>query len=166
MENIILGCLSIQPMNSYSLKQFIANSVNSFSEVSFGTLYPALSRLQKKGYVNMKIENGKKIYHITETGEVALNNWLESKEAKFKMNYEFLTKLFFFGLLDQVQVRENILIHMREIEQEKKMMKEVLEKHQGVADRYQQMTIEFAIDFYTFLGKWYQDFLVELGKNK
>ncbi|ALS01500.1 hypothetical protein ATZ33_09005 [Enterococcus silesiacus] len=162
MEDIILGCLAVHPMNGYGLKQFIAGSVNTFSDVSFGTLYPALKRLQDKELILLKIENGKKIYYITKKGEETLEEWLMNKQSKFKMNYEFLTKLFFSGLIETEKVKENILAHLKEIEQEKIIMEKTLIDFEPHVDIYQKMTIKFAIDFYDFLANWYTDFLNEL----
>jgi DNA-binding PadR family transcriptional regulator len=79
LELAILGLLKEQELHGYELKKRLADTVGSGSGVSFGSLYPALGRLEKAGAVrvvalyaggeSIRGGRGKKVYSITERGE-------------------------------------------------------------------------------------------------
>lgn len=49
LELAILGVLKEQPLHGYELKKRLSESLGPLSSVSFGSLYPALKRLQSAG---------------------------------------------------------------------------------------------------------------------
>lgn len=51
LELAILGLLKEQDLHGYELKKRLTETLGSFSSVSFGSLYPALSRLDRAGAV-------------------------------------------------------------------------------------------------------------------
>ena len=51
LELAILGLLKEQELHGYELKKRLAETLGPFSSVSFGSLYPALSRLETAGAV-------------------------------------------------------------------------------------------------------------------
>ena len=75
LDLIVLQFLNGQPMHGY---QIITKIRKNFG-VYFGpsTIYPLLSTLEKKGFVNsewnMKTERPRKIYKLTNEGETMLN---------------------------------------------------------------------------------------------
>ena len=51
LELAILGLLKEQELHGYELKKRLVEALGPFSSVSFGSLYPALARLQRTGAV-------------------------------------------------------------------------------------------------------------------
>lgn len=51
LELAILGALKEQELHGYELKKRLVEALGPFSSVSFGSLYPALARLQRAGAV-------------------------------------------------------------------------------------------------------------------
>ncbi len=51
LELAILGLLKEQQMHGYELKKRLTEALGPFSSVSFGSLYPALNRLERRGAV-------------------------------------------------------------------------------------------------------------------
>lgn len=51
LELAILGLLKDQQMHGYELKKRLTDALGPFSSVSFGSLYPALNRLERAGAV-------------------------------------------------------------------------------------------------------------------
>ena len=47
LELAILGLLKEQELHGYELKKRLVDALGPFSSVSFGSLYPALARLQR-----------------------------------------------------------------------------------------------------------------------
>ena len=54
LDMLILQTLSIQPMHGYAIAQQIEARSRDVLSVEQGSLYPALERLQKKGWVTSK----------------------------------------------------------------------------------------------------------------
>lgn len=52
LDLALLGLLSDQPLHGYELKKQLAEVAGSRAAVSFGSLYPALGRLEKAGLVS------------------------------------------------------------------------------------------------------------------
>src|ERR671937_1126472 len=74
LELAILGLLKERAMHGYQLKKRLADTLGSFWQVSYGSLYPALKRLQRQGAVEMifpreDVGRRKNVYRITEKGE-------------------------------------------------------------------------------------------------
>lgn len=54
LDMLILQSLTLQPMHGYAIAQHIERLSESVLNVEQGSLYPALERLQKKGWVTSK----------------------------------------------------------------------------------------------------------------
>ena len=91
LEMLILRMLdTVGPLNGVGVADHIASRSGGLFQIEEGSLYPALHRLQAKGYVDwewMKTEGGKraKYYEITKKGRRAvakeLTGWLHSTRA-------------------------------------------------------------------------------------
>lgn len=58
LELAILGVLKEQPLHGYELKKRLAEALGPLSSVSFGSLYPALKRLQTAGALEVAEPDG------------------------------------------------------------------------------------------------------------
>ena len=91
LELLILKGLEVQgPMHGVAVADHIAARSGGLFKIEEGSLYPALHRLQGKGYVAwewMKTEEGKraKYYELTRAGRRALKKelqgWVENTRA-------------------------------------------------------------------------------------
>jgi hypothetical protein len=53
LELAILGPLKEQPLHGYELKKRLGDTLGSLSGVSYGSLYPALRRLERAGAIEI-----------------------------------------------------------------------------------------------------------------
>jgi DNA-binding PadR family transcriptional regulator len=101
----ILGLLKERPMHGYELRKQLAQRLGLFWTVSFGSLYPTLKKLERRGVVE-KVPGGgddrrrrKQEYRITAAGEddfLALLGELDSganEEEKFSLRLTFFRYL-------------------------------------------------------------------------
>lgn len=101
LDMAVLGLLKQErTMHGYQIKQEIAAQLGQLWRVSFGSLYPALNRLETLGAVERvfpKTEVGrrKNIYRITSKGEKMFTEAL-SEEASITDDTGFGLKLAFF----------------------------------------------------------------------
>lgn len=96
----ILGCLTVEPMSGYDVKQFLEQSVVHFWSESYGQIYPALRKLEEEELVEGRNEPGdrgreKRVYRITEAGREELRRWLQEPAEPVTPRYEHSLKLFF-----------------------------------------------------------------------
>lgn len=128
LEFAILGLLKERSMHGYQLKKRLAETLGPFWQVSYGSLYPALKRLQRGGAVEMVFPKGevgrrKNVYRITPRGERLFSELVEGPDQGTDDN-GFRVRLAFFrhlkpeariGVLER---RRAVLIdRMREIKQ-------------------------------------------------
>ena len=106
LELAILGLLKDQELHGYELKKRLSETVGSGNGVSFGSLYPALGRLEKAGGVRVApapphagAGRGKKVYAITDQGErlfedlLAADSGANEDERSFNLRLAFARHL-------------------------------------------------------------------------
>jgi|SRR5258706_5434772 len=84
LDLLILKTLSLEPMHGWAISQRIRQISNGAFSVNQGSLYPALHRLERAGWIGSELgsaENNRhvKIYKLTRLGRSRLNeekeNW-------------------------------------------------------------------------------------------
>src|SRR5206468_7025335 len=104
LELAILGLLKERAMHGYQLKKRLADTLGSFWQVSYGSLYPALRRLQRQGAVEMvfpkeDVGRRKNVYRITQAGEELFADLLERAGQEASGDSGFSVRLAFFKYL-------------------------------------------------------------------
>jgi DNA-binding PadR family transcriptional regulator len=100
LELAILGLLKEQELHGYELKKRLADTVGPGHGVSFGSIYPALGRLEKAGAVavvpvHVGAGRGKKVYAITERGEGLFEELLAADTGSSEDERSFNLRLVF-----------------------------------------------------------------------
>jgi DNA-binding PadR family transcriptional regulator len=93
LDFAILGLLRERPRHGYELKRALGEL--GFWQVSFGSLYPALRRLEKQGFIEAaKGEGRRKAYHVTEPGRIRFGEMLadsgDDSDRDFQLRLAFL----------------------------------------------------------------------------
>jgi DNA-binding PadR family transcriptional regulator len=104
LELAILGLLKEQAMHGYQLRKRLADTLGSFWQVSYGSLYPALKRLQREGAVEMifpkdQVGRRKNVYRITEKGEALFAELLDGAGQQASDDSGFPVRFAFFQYL-------------------------------------------------------------------
>ena len=104
LELAILGLLKERAMHGYQLKKRLADTLGSFWQVSYGSLYPTLRRLQNEGAVEMifpkeDLARRKNVYRITEKGEQLFAELLERAGHEATEDNGFSVRFAFFRYL-------------------------------------------------------------------
>lgn len=90
LEMLILKTLSLQPMHGWGIMERIEQFSRGVFALNQGSLYPALERTQKQGWIRSQwrvTENGRRarFYAITRTGQAQLaaerREWERSSQA-------------------------------------------------------------------------------------
>lgn len=111
LDFAILGLLTKHPRHGYELRR--ALNEFGFWKVSFGSLYPALRRLEKRGAIEATGGTGRrKAYEMTETGRAIFDTLLKVDPEASETRRGFQVRLAFLGHLSSDR-RIQVLDHRR-----------------------------------------------------
>jgi PadR family transcriptional regulator AphA len=102
---VVLGMVRLGARSGYEIKQAVELSIRFFWTISQAQIYPSLERLERAGLVRGRAaprgKRPRRVYEITEDGEIALAKWLRLDEPMpFELRDIGLVKLFFADALD------------------------------------------------------------------
>lgn len=123
LELAILGLLKERPMHGYELRKQLSQKLGFFWTVSFGSLYPTLKKLERRGVVKkvfppQETSRRKQVYQITDTGEQEFLSLLEEGASSSWEEEKFPLRLAFFGYL-KPEIRIRLLERRKEYLEEK-----------------------------------------------
>lgn len=104
VKTLCMGVLSQGDKTGYEIKKCFEHSFRHFFVAGFGSIYPALADLAKRGLIAVQdVEPGsrpdKKVYRLTTAGLEALKGELGEAEPRHKIKSEFLVLMYFGHLL-------------------------------------------------------------------
>ena len=82
LDMAILGLLEERDLHGYEIRRQLRDNLGILANVSFGSIYPALRRLQAKGLIEPEREPAprdprrREVFRITQDGVAALVEWL------------------------------------------------------------------------------------------
>ena len=122
---ILLGMVAREPLSGYDLATILKKHFSPFWAISHTQIYPALAQLVEAGFITYQIieqqarRPDKKMYQITEAGQVALRAWVESSTSPTVIRDEFLLKAYSLWVADpkhmQAIFREQIALHQERL---------------------------------------------------
>ncbi len=107
LEIAILGLLKERPMHGYELKKRLSYMLGHFWTVSYGSLYPALKRLEKSGAIERAYSvkektRNRNVFRVTPRGEISFMRMLTENVtvASLADTEKFDLRMAFFQYLD------------------------------------------------------------------
>ena len=170
----LLGVLSIGPMSGYEMRQFMERSTANFWSESYGQIYPALKKMLAEGLVAVEERDGeghpaKKVYRLTEAGEMRLREWLAVPVQPHRHRIELLLKVFFGSRAEPGVIAAQVELWRKryasdlerylEIEQ---IIPTIDEGNPGLP--FFLMTVRYGIAEARALVGWCEETLLELAK--
>lgn len=166
LEFIIMGFLKDHEMSGYQLKQWMAKSTSNFFDASFGSIYPALKKMETRGSITVRkvVEGGKlkKLYSITQAGTAEFMDWLEKPIEITKSHPDPLVKLFFFGSLPKEMAIKSLRLFIAEVKKILSELKEYEPEVKKIANIYQYSTIVFGIEHYSYIIRFCNDLVYKI----
>jgi DNA-binding PadR family transcriptional regulator len=169
-DKIILGYLMQGDRTGYEIKKMMEVSTNFFFSTSLGSIFPAFSSLEKNRLVTAKrtVENGrmKKKYSVTARGKKEFIDWIRDETKIAKIKDEALLKIFFFSELSPEARESSLRDYLVKLEAFIKYLIELrasIMKTMPDYDYFRMTILEFGIDYYSFIQKWFGDYLDRSG---
>ena len=159
VRTLCLAILNLQDATGYEIKKLSTEGhFQHFVEISFGSIYPALSKLEKDGLVTCSTETqsgkpDKKVYSITASGRNEFIKSINVLPKQDKFISEFLLLAINADLASREVLEAAINAQMGQYEFELAMLHEVLEDCNQPAliwtAKYGQSTIDAKISYLT-----------------
>lgn len=174
VEFTILGVLIDSPSHGYSIKKQLARSYSEDFGLNDGQLYPALARLESRGWISMtvvpqKSSPARHLYRPTTVGRRAFREWLRRAypggrpvRYDFLLRNEFLQKCAFLSQLEPDEVGMLSAQRLSEVERRLSDLEKVLEKlRERSSDPFRQMVVEFGIRYQRLWRDWLFDLMAK-----
>lgn len=126
---VILGLLQQQQRTGYDLKtECFDDCIAHLWQADQAQIYRTLDKLETQGWITCTIEiqhdrPNRKVYRITETGEAALLQWLQTHHPLPIMREPLLVQLHFAAQLSDDAMSDDAIIHLLEQELEARRQK-------------------------------------------
>ncbi len=109
VKTLCLGVLTARDQTGYEIKQHFEEEFSHFFVAGYGSIYPALAELTRRGLVDctsisQEKKPDKKVYSITPSGRAALVNELMKTPPRHKVRSQFLVLMYFAHLLPPEKV--------------------------------------------------------------
>ncbi len=158
VQSILLGFLMHKSMTGYDLKKAFSISFSFFSGLSYGSIYPALRKMEKLGLISkkMEIQDGapnRKVYFITEAGKEVFLKSLRSPLVFEQPKSAFLMKLFFFAHLSPEERKRIALDYLNAIENIHRQLELLQPEIRERADRFQYLCFKFGLRVFQDLAR-------------
>ncbi len=151
LELAVLGLLRDGAHHGYELKRLLADL--GFWSVSFGSLYPALRRLEKRDLVEAELSDDRrrrKVYRITEDGNEYFQGLMRSEDRSTgDDDRSFRLRLAFFEYLDPerrlpiLERRRHQIIDERD--RMKRRLRRTRDRAKARGDRYRIAVLEHGL---------------------
>jgi len=171
IKTILLGALFDNRLSGYDLKKLFSLSFTFFSGISYGSIYPALKKLEQEGLITMKLEiqesaPNRKVYTITEKGKKAFLDSLRSPFYIERYKDALLMRMFFFAHLSKKERLNAAYAYLNQIKSVAKELQSVRPDVEANADRFQLLCFEFGLRFSDDLIGNVEKIILELQKDE
>jgi DNA-binding PadR family transcriptional regulator len=161
LELAILGLLKEQPMHGYELRKQLAAKLGFFWTVSFGSLYPTLAKLERRGVIEKSggvASRRRQVYAITERGESEFLELLVQSGGSAWEEDKFPLRLTFFRYL-RPETRIRLLERRRLYLEDKLDFGRAALRRAGRADSYTVSLMRHALDTTERDIAWLEDLI-------
>ncbi len=140
----VLGLLRESPMHGYELKQRLVDL--GFWRISFGSVYPALRRLERSEFIEVTPGSGRrKEYRITAEGKEHFQQILEDEASEVENTSAFRVRLAFFRYMEP-ETRIDFLERRKSVLRERIVTaRSSMRRTADRVDRYTQSLIEHGV---------------------
>lgn len=181
LEYKLLGLLARQPMSGYDLASHLKQRFVPFGPISHTQIYPALASLEQQGLVRYHIVEqhavrpNKKVYELTEEGQAALRQWVESPTPLVILSDEFCLKAYSLWLADPERMRERfreqVQLHQEQLEHYERALQSkqlAISAEPEKADFFEEMNVlfQYVIGYEHNYLAWCQSMLQYLEQRK
>ena len=172
---VLLGLLQDKPLHGYEIKHIIEEHMGDWTNIAFGSIYFALSKLNEEGFVEKSSEEkvgnrpSRNIYRITEKGKKEFISLLKEIWQKFEREYYPLDIALAFSqalskdevkgyIKKRIEILEEITAHLKEHKKEQ-LGKEEMPKSAKAVFSHSEHHIKAELN-------WLNELIIEVEKGE
>lgn len=153
LELAILGLLLESPMHGYELRKRLTGLLGAFRAFSYGSLYPALRRMQADGLIaedaapaGTPVRRARRVYQLTEAGERRFAELVADTSPQNYTDDGFGVHLAFFNRTP-AEARMRILEgRRRQVEERREGLRDAVARASGSFDRYTRQLHQLGLE--------------------
>jgi DNA-binding PadR family transcriptional regulator len=168
LELAILGLLLESPMHGYELRKRLTGLLGAFRAFSYGSLYPALRRMQADGLIveeaapvggAVKVRRARRVYVLTDAGKQRFTELVADTGPQNYTDDGFGVHLAFFNRTP-AEARMRILEgRRRQVEERREGLREAIARASNSLDRYTRQLHQLGLESSEREVKWLNDLI-------
>lgn len=167
LELAILGLLLESPMHGYELRKRLTGLLGAFRAFSYGSLYPALRRMQADGLIAeetapvgaIKVRRARRVYVLTDAGKSRFTELVADTGPQNYTDDGFGVHLAFFNRTP-AEARMRILEgRRRQVEERREGLREAIARATNSLDRYTRQLHQLGLESSEREVKWLNDLI-------
>ena len=167
LELAILGLLLESPMHGYELRKRLTGLLGAFRAFSYGSLYPALRRMQADGLIvedaaplgSTKVRRARRVYQLTDAGKQRFTELVADTGPQNYTDDGFGVHLAFFNRTP-AEARMRILEgRRRQVEERRESLREAIARASSSLDRYTRQLHQLGLESSEREVKWLNELI-------
>ncbi len=166
LELAILGLLQESPMHGYELRKRLTGLLGAFRAFSYGSLYPALRRMQIDGLIaedpapdGTVRRRARRVYRLTDAGKQRFTELVADTGPQNYSDDGFGVHLAFFNRTP-AEARMRILEgRRRQVEERREGLREAVARASSSFDRYTSQLHQLGLESSEREVKWLNDLI-------
>jgi DNA-binding PadR family transcriptional regulator len=167
LELAILGLLLESPMHGYELRKRLTGLLGAFRAFSYGSLYPALRRMQADGLIvedaaplgTTKLRRARRVYQLSDSGRQRFSELVADTGPQNYTDDGFGVHLAFFNRTP-AEARMRILEgRRRQVEERREGLREAIARASSSFDRYTKQLHQLGLESSEREVKWLNDLI-------
>ncbi|MGV0625183.1 PadR family transcriptional regulator [Mycolicibacter minnesotensis] len=166
LELAILGLLLESPMHGYELRKRLTGLLGAFRAFSYGSLYPALRRMQAAGVIaedatptGTPVRRARRVYRLTDTGRQRFNELVSDTGPQNYTDDGFGVHLAFFNRTP-AEARMRILEgRRRQVEERREGLRNAVTRATNSLDRYTRQLHQLGLESSEREVKWLNELI-------
>jgi DNA-binding PadR family transcriptional regulator len=165
LELAILGLLLESPMHGYELRKRLTGLLGAFRAFSYGSLYPALRRMQTGGLIaedaaaGMPVRRARRVYQLTDAGRQRFAELVADTGPQNYTDDGFGVHLAFFNRTP-AEARMRILEgRRRQVEERREGLRHAMTRASNSFDRYTRQLHQLGLESSEREVKWLNELI-------
>jgi DNA-binding PadR family transcriptional regulator len=166
LELAILGLLIESPMHGYELRKRLTGLLGAFRAFSYGSLYPALRRMQTEALIaenaapaGTPVRRARRVYQLTDEGRARFGELVADTGPHNYTDDGFGVHLAFFNRTP-AEARMRILEgRRRQVEERRESLREAVARASNSFDRYTRQLHQLGLESSEREVKWLNELI-------
>ena len=167
LELAVLGLLLESPMHGYELRKRLTGLLGAFRAFSYGSLYPALRRMQADGLIvedaapvgAVKVRRARRVYQLTEAGQKRFAELVADTGPQNYTDDGFGVHLAFFNRTPAEAWMRILEGRRRQVEERREGLRDAIARATNSLDRYTSQLHQLGLESSEREVKWLNDLI-------